>query len=68
MAELKTSATKYDVINTPVGHVNNMDDTPLTFNFRPDLFYAKLDDSSRVAEEATSNNNPVEINLREFEW
>lgn len=68
MAELKSSGLKYDVINTPVGHVNNMNDTPVTFGFRPDLFYAKLDDSSRVVEEATSNNNPLEINLREFEW
>lgn len=68
MAELNGGGIQYDVINTPVGHVNNLDETPVSFGIRPDLFYAKIDDSSRIEQEAKTLNNPVIINLREFEW
>lgn len=68
MAALNGGGIEYDVINTPVGHVNSLNETPVSFGLRPDLFYAKIDDSSRIEQEAVTSNNPIMINLREFEW
>lgn len=68
MAQIAGSGLKYDIINTPIGHVNNLSDTPVSMNLRPDLFFMKLDDSSRIEAEADSLNNPIELNLEEFEY
>lgn len=68
MAQITGTGLKYDVINTPVGHVNDLSETPVSMNLRPDLFFMKLDDSSRISNEAETPNNPIELNLKEFEY
>ena len=57
MAELNGGGIQYDVINTPVGHFNNLDETPVSFGIRPDLFYAKIDD--RIWRIIGSNNKDI---------